>query len=51
MVSIHAPVKGATYTILNPIPKTCVSIHAPVKGATNVDNLAVKTDEFQSTLP
>ena len=35
IVSIHAPVKGATFTTIN-IPNTArrVSIHAPVKGAT-----------------
>ena len=33
-VSIHAPVKGATYMPDELEPKHPVSIHAPVKGAT-----------------
>ena len=34
-VSIHAPVKGATLSIMCRIRLSQVSIHAPVKGATN----------------
>ena len=34
MVSIHAPVKGATYELRKPVAELKVSIHAPVKGAT-----------------
>ena len=33
-VSIHAPVKGATFKISKGLGKHLVSIHAPVKGAT-----------------
>jgi len=36
MVSIHAPVKGATLEDVNPYIDGYVSIHAPVKGATDV---------------
>ena len=34
IVSIHAPVRGATITIFTGIPVCSVSIHAPVRGAT-----------------
>ena len=35
LISIHAPVKGATrMTGDTPRPLVCISIHAPVKGAT-----------------
>ena len=33
-ISIHAPVKGATYTSVSNPSKIKISIHAPVKGAT-----------------
>ena len=48
MVSIHAPVKGATY---NPTTKETmlnVSIHAPVKGATVLGAGCVKSQSFNS---
>ncbi len=35
-ISIHAPVKGATYEIGIPKGVSKISIHAPVKGATQV---------------
>ena len=35
LVSIHAPVRGATIFHLHHIGKEEVSIHAPVRGATN----------------
>ena len=34
MISIHAPVKGATDNEVAARVKTTISIHAPVKGAT-----------------
>ena len=34
MISIHAPVKGATSKESLPEVVTVISIHAPVKGAT-----------------
>jgi len=34
MVSIHAPVKGATFFSARVVHAADVSIHAPVKGAT-----------------
>ena len=39
MVSIHAPLKGATYVELSQGNKKTVSIHAPLKGATSGDEL------------
>ena len=34
LISIHAPVKGATTTLTTPTTSQDISIHAPVKGAT-----------------
>ena len=34
-VSIHAPARGATLTVLKRHGKMIVSIHAPARGATN----------------
>ena len=34
VVSIHAPVKGATVEVAEAVEEAAVSIHAPVKGAT-----------------
>ena len=34
LISIHAPVKGATGTIATDYSENPISIHAPVKGAT-----------------
>ena len=34
IISIHAPMKGATKLNAPPIPVTAISIHAPMKGAT-----------------
>ena len=39
VVSIHAPVKGATYAGSGLRPQRSVSIHAPVKGATHIEAL------------
>ena len=52
MVSIHAPVKGATNHVLDLACVVGVSIHAPVKGATSDSSAhtAAKTS-FQSTPP
>ena len=36
LVSIHAPVKGATSVVENTGIDKSVSIHAPVKGATTI---------------
>ncbi len=36
LVSIHAPVKGATKELIEKQGKAFVSIHAPVKGATKM---------------
>ena len=37
-ISIHAPVKGATFIYLLPPFRNAISIHAPVKGATFFTN-------------
>ena len=51
MVSIHAPVKGATY-LKEEKPKTEeVSIHAPVKGATSIVFSNLPELRFQFTHP
>ncbi len=34
VVSIHAPVRGATQAVIDKSGETKVSIHAPVRGAT-----------------
>ena len=52
VVSIHAPVKGATDLESVKKEKTAVSIHAPVKGATvSGSAYAAFGDKFQFTLP
>ena len=52
MISIHAPMKGATDTPAKSFKDDLISIHAPMKGATikNVLNVDYLT-EFQSTHP
>ena len=37
MISIHAPVKGATLQIVQDLDQFVISIHAPVKGATDYE--------------
>ena len=51
IVSIHAPVKGATHAYLAKVLESIVSIHAPVKGATDKPPPPDWMVEFQSTLP
>ena len=53
IISIHAPVKGATsFQAISPLFNSGISIHAPVKGATSGDTNRVKhIMEFQSTHP
>ena len=51
LVSIHAPVKGATNCLLGGDSLRRVSIHAPVKGATATALAAYPSTEFQSTPP
>ena len=52
LISIHAPVKGATPDGISVMPEVKISIHAPVKGATHEVRTAVKTaNTFQSTHP
>ena len=35
-ISIHAPARGATYTLDNAFPGICISIHSPARGATTI---------------
>ena len=51
LVSIHAPVWGATKDIEVLSDVTIVSIHAPVWGATLKPNYAKTSKKFQSTHP
>ena len=51
LISIHAPVKGATAVKDIVSQTTDISIHAPVKGATSYHVLDHPSKEFQSTLP
>ncbi len=52
VVSIHAPVKGATIYSKRIVGTVDVSIHAPVKGATYVVSIGAHTSRsFQSTRP
>ena len=53
MISIHAPVKGATINCLKKyFPDLPISIHAPVKGATQTLTALEKlVGKFQSTHP
>ena len=48
-VSIHAPVKGATYKHKLTTIDYMVSIHAPVKGATGYSNHFSQSNKFQFT--
>ena len=49
VVSIHAPVKGATFPAAQFNNHAAVSIHAPVKGATPyLDNMRIRTGGFNS---
>ena len=47
IVSIHAPVKGATVSVSVSVSVSKVSIHAPVKGATPVvGNMTAEAEGF-----
>ncbi len=50
-VSIHAPVRGATFAVPRNKFAFCVSIHAPVRGATRLVHLQPPNCWFQSTHP
>ena len=52
-ISIHAPAKGATQSMILSIADAVISIHAPAKGATPRLRRACKhpLNSFQSTLP
>ena len=45
IISIHAPVKGATAPVSKDDGRHSISIHAPVKGATYTDQIA-KEDPY-----
>ena len=51
VISIHAPVKGATCGLFQGHAVGHISIHAPVKGATQIVPYALFVPWFQSTLP
>ena len=51
-VSIHAPARGATWTLVSWSASTCVSIHAPARGATHSTPMGLTPFRlFQSTPP
>jgi len=51
LISIHAPVKGATATDVFTTGHIRISIHAPVKGATSRGSVLRYLLGFQSTHP
>ena len=51
VISIHAPLKGATYMTASMPTVTRISIHAPLKGATPIFDESARPLLFQSTLP
>ena len=51
IISIHAPVKGATTDAVRDYDVDIISIHAPVKGATTGEVHSGHDLRFQSTLP
>ena len=52
LISIHAPVKGATKHIKRLLEECAISIHAPVKGATSkIKTINRLITRFQFTLP
>ena len=51
LVSIHAPLKGATANATERSDDFEVSIHAPLKGATALAEMLTKHQVFQFTHP
>ena len=52
LISIHAPMKGATFSYLIGWNDVIISIHAPMKGATQYGDLTQQIESvFQSTHP
>ena len=51
VISIHAPLRGATVTGCPYIHTTLISIHAPLRGATDPPPNYAMELLFQSTLP
>ena len=49
-LSIHAPTRGATLHLQNPVISDSLSIHAPTRGATKEIVLKIPNHSFQSTL-
>ena len=50
-ISIHAPAKGATSSVISKSMLSAISIHAPAKGATTRSTYISFLLPFQSTLP
>ena len=51
-ISIHAPARGATSSVIACAPDTLISIHAPARGATTpCQHFRCFIVKFQSTLP
>ena len=50
-VSIHAPAKGATGSVLPDRPWSRVSIHAPAKGATTTEKTIKDDDDVSIHAP
>ena len=51
IVSIHAPIQGATFAYATLILSGIVSIHAPIQGATRTARSSYRRKWFQSTHP
>ncbi len=51
VISIHAPVRGATRYKDQYSKRIIISIHAPMRGATHAAIDALTEERFQSTLP
>ena len=51
-ISIHAPARGATASLLTSLKGLPISIHAPARGATILSaSSTIEMNRFQSTLP
>ena len=50
-ISIHAPTRGATASLITVLYSSSISIHAPTRGATSIRQLMAIKLLFQSTLP
>ena len=50
IISIHAPTRGATNSLVVQNYSKNISIHAPTRGATRLPCVGALNNEFQSTL-